>query len=869
EWVYLHAGGAIGAAGAVPDITVEPSPALARFVLPAPPDGEEEREALRASLQVLDLAPLRLTVPRLAATYRAPLGTLDTSLHLVGKSGSGKSELTALIQSHWGAELDGRHLPANWQSTANYLRALAFVAKDTVLVVDDFKPTGSKFDRQRMHAEADQLFTAVGNGSGRGRADITGAARVPREPRGVIISSGEEVAGSYSTRARQVILEVEAGEVDGLGPEDDPRSRTDHPALNRLQQLAAEGQMAKAMAGFVRWLAPRRDDLERWRRERVQELRRHVRATHSRVPSNVAELAVGLQALADYSLHLGVVDDAGRHALLKRGWKALLEAAGRQDLQHQEMRPELRFLELVASAIAAGRAHVADRDGLAPGGNDQEVAHAWGWRARAVVVGADIEERLEPQGARIGWLDGRDLYLEPTASHRAANEMDPDVGVGVPKETLARRLNEAGLLASTGDGRHLPVQRRLEGSKKRVLHLRSDALEGGGRAEEDAPTPPFGSDGQDSPRTDCPAWTPPTETSRGSPPGRGRPGPGVPTVPTYEREVGTATDSVLNSETDNVPTAPTVPTTGGAHTHRDKKACTGTEELGLDASTREVYISGGDSGVCGEKEERRGSFEFETEAPTRPHKETAGGDSGDTPGRQQLEVDPVLIRSASDLEAAVREVLAAPAVGFDLETIGLDPLQARIRLAQIAIPGRTFVVELGASIDARALQPLLDDARRIVGHNLKFDLRCLMTSGLELPCDIGHRVADTMLASQLLDAGLPGAHAKGRHTLQALTKRVLGVELDKSEQASDWSRELREEQLRYAARDAAVLLPLAEHLDQELAEAGLTRVVEIESRALPAIAWLEDTGVQIDRDRWLRLAERAAARKAEVEACLD
>ncbi|MGH7922238.1 MAG: DNA polymerase, partial [Candidatus Dormibacteraceae bacterium] len=136
-------------------------------------------------------------------------------------------------------------------------------------------------------------------------------------------------------------------------------------------------------------------------------------------------------------------------------------------------------------------------------------------------------------------------------------------------------------------------------------------------------------------------------------------------------------------------------------------------------------------------------------------------------------------------------------------------------------------------------------------------------------CDIGHRVADTMLASQLLDAGLPGAHAKGRHTLQALTKRVLGVELDKTEQASDWSRELRQEQLRYAARDAAVLLPLARRLDQELEEAGLTRVVEIECRALPALAWLEDTGVQIDRDRWLRLAERAWARKAEVEACLD
>jgi DNA-binding NarL/FixJ family response regulator len=47
--------------------------ALARYVLPEPPDGHALRESIRASLRLLDVAPDRVSVPLLAATYRAVL----------------------------------------------------------------------------------------------------------------------------------------------------------------------------------------------------------------------------------------------------------------------------------------------------------------------------------------------------------------------------------------------------------------------------------------------------------------------------------------------------------------------------------------------------------------------------------------------------------------------------------------------------------------------------------------------------------------------------------------------------------------------------------------------------------------------------
>src|SRR5438034_1263430 len=71
---------------------------------------------------------------------------------------------------------------------------------------------------------------------------------------------------------------------------------------------------------------------------------------------------------------------------------------------------------------------------------------------------------------------------------------------------------------------------------------------------------------------------------------------------------------------------------------------------------------------------------------------------------------------------------------------------------------------------------------------------------------------DTMLASQLLNAGL---HSR-RHRLEDIAKYFLHEELSKEEQSSDWSGELTPEQLQYAATDAAVLLPLRDVLLAEL-----------------------------------------------------
>jgi hypothetical protein len=99
------------------------------------------RRAVRASLSILGLAADSVTVPLLAAVYRAPLPLLpDCTPWLRGLSGALKTALCALAQQHFGAGMDAQHLPGSWESTANRLEIDAHALANAVFVVDDFRP---------------------------------------------------------------------------------------------------------------------------------------------------------------------------------------------------------------------------------------------------------------------------------------------------------------------------------------------------------------------------------------------------------------------------------------------------------------------------------------------------------------------------------------------------------------------------------------------------------------------------------------------------------------------------------------------------------------------------------------------------------
>jgi hypothetical protein len=202
-WSYLHGAGAIGALGAVENVRVELDGGLGLFALPSPSQGDDLGTAVRASLRLLELAPDWVTFPAMGATYRAALHLpVDFGLWIEGRTGIFKTELAALHQQHFGAGMDARNLPGGWGSTANSLELMAHLAKNGLLVVDDFAPEGAAADVQRSYRKAARLIRASGNAAGRRRMAADGTLRPPRPPRALIMSTAEERPRGHSVNAR-------------------------------------------------------------------------------------------------------------------------------------------------------------------------------------------------------------------------------------------------------------------------------------------------------------------------------------------------------------------------------------------------------------------------------------------------------------------------------------------------------------------------------------------------------------------------------------------------------------------------------------------------------------------------------------------
>jgi DNA polymerase-1 len=221
-----------------------------------------------------------------------------------------------------------------------------------------------------------------------------------------------------------------------------------------------------------------------------------------------------------------------------------------------------------------------------------------------------------------------------------------------------------------------------------------------------------------------------------------------------------------------------------------------------------------------------------------------------------------VITDGAALSAIVPDLMAAEAIAVDLETTALSPFDGRARLVTLGIPGHTYLVDAFAVADLAPLKPVLESPKPFkVLHNAKFDTRWLQHHfGITLG-----GLFDTMLAAQLLGD-------MWEVTLAKVTEHYLGITLDKTQQLSDWSGRLSEQQLDYAAKDVEVLLPLRRALRPLLLEAGLARAAALEFGVVPMVAAMENAGVHLDVPAWngilAGMREQHAAAVAELQSML-
>jgi DNA polymerase I len=220
-----------------------------------------------------------------------------------------------------------------------------------------------------------------------------------------------------------------------------------------------------------------------------------------------------------------------------------------------------------------------------------------------------------------------------------------------------------------------------------------------------------------------------------------------------------------------------------------------------------------------------------------------------------------LVTDAGELPDIAETLAGAEAIGADIETTALDPRDGKTRLLQLATPEETFVIDVFAVLDLSSLKGVLESGPAKALHNSKFDYQFLFDEhGVSLS-----PLFDTMLAAQLLDGGEYGAS----YALEAVAERYLDEAVDKSARREDWSGGLSHRQLEYAARDAAILLPLRERLAGKLEEERLGYVSVIEFGAVAAIAEMELAGIKLDLARWKELEKTVRERRDRAAEHLE
>lgn len=445
ELTYLHSKGGISKRGNDPKIQVALPAEMNRFDLskPAP-----LAEAAAATIDLLGITAKNVTWPLLAATLAPVFGPVDFALHLTGRTGTFKSELMSLFQSHYGSDLDARHLPGSWSSTANALEAQAHIAKNAAFVVDDFVPSGTSWQVKSYQQTADKLIRAQGNQAGRARLNDTSSLQSTMYPRGCILSTGEDTPEGHSVRARMLILELSPGDIK---PED----------LTKAQ--ANRKLYPGTTAALIQDLAKAPIDI----RPRAQALRdQNIEVGHSRTPAMLGHLEATAEAIIQWLAMRKIITSQQEAKMIAEAFSAIMDAGGQQQAYIEAADPCELFTAAIRNILGAKMAHLRTTPGNIPFTPD-----LLGWTT-------DNPESEHPSfrshGPTIGWVDwdSDELFLDVTSGYAMVKKIaGPDLSLG--KQTMFKRLKDAGAITRADDNRNRNTIRiTAEHHTRQVIALR-------------------------------------------------------------------------------------------------------------------------------------------------------------------------------------------------------------------------------------------------------------------------------------------------------------------------------------------------------------------------------------------------------------
>lgn len=409
----------------------------------------EQRDIQTAACMLQRMpAPEEVMFTLLAFTFLSPLNQFLKEagcepkfvLFLLGKTGSRKSTLAALMLSFFG-KFTASELPLSFRDTANSILHNAFTLKDVLTVIDDLHP-GSRMEEQRMNGTAQAIMRAYGDRTGRGRLRSDSTLMESRPPQGNAIITAEYAPDiGESGTARYFALELKEDDVD-------------LQTLSVYQEETAQGTMQRCMYAYTQWLKERFLYSEEARQVFLQRLhsrflfyrdafRKSGNRCHGRVPETVAHLQMGMDFFLMFLRDRNGMDEESCVEIQKRFRQILYRLALRQAESIEQDKPTHLFIRKLYALLESNQAYLADRNGLCDPGF----------------------------GTCLGYLDEQYLYLHSELAYKVVRKFCEDQGenFSCSHKSLLKAMAEEGLILPGTKQNTRPL--RVGDVQKRVLYL--------------------------------------------------------------------------------------------------------------------------------------------------------------------------------------------------------------------------------------------------------------------------------------------------------------------------------------------------------------------------------------------------------------
>ena len=322
---------------------------------------QENKISTSYELLKSDLAPKEILYPLIAFQYLAPLCHLlniagympKTVLVLVGRTGSKKSTMAALMLSHFG-NFTHSTLPLTFRDTGNSVVERLFVSKDLPTVIDDFHPTTGGYEETAMLKTFQLIMRAFGDGTARVSLNQRRELKESKPPRGIGMVTAE-YSPSISESGIARCLEINVSPTD-----------VNMDLLSSWQERARLGGLGCSMKSYILWLESLIDTEEKQKKfvaelkivfETMREMMRDKLLSskikfHDRVPEACAYLLTAFEYFTMFLLEKEIINQDEVNILCNEIFEITVSIAETQSKAVQSISVAEQFVQMVSTMIS-------------------------------------------------------------------------------------------------------------------------------------------------------------------------------------------------------------------------------------------------------------------------------------------------------------------------------------------------------------------------------------------------------------------------------------------------------------------------------------------------------------------------------------